>query len=168
MRVEVAIPAAGQGDPARAARRAEALGYDRLTATETAHNPFLALAIAAGATRRVDLATSIAIAFARSPMVTAQLAWDLRELSGGRFQLGLGTQVKGHVIRRYSAPWSAPGPRMREYLNALRAIWASWEAGGTRLQFSGETYQFSLMSPEYSPGKSELPTIPVTVGGAGP
>ncbi len=168
MKVEVALPVVGRGDIAEAAQRAEQLGYDRVTAAETSHNPFLPLALAASVTERVELATSIAIAFARSPMVTAQLAWDLRELSGGRFQLGLGTQVKGHVLRRYSSEWSSPGPRMREYIQALRAIWDSWEAGGTRLQFAGESYQFSLMTPEYSPGRSSHPRIPVTVAGAGP
>jgi probable F420-dependent oxidoreductase len=168
VKVETPLPAAGRGDAAEAARRAEALGYDRVTAAETAHNPFLPLAAAANATSRIGLATSIAIAFARSPMVTAQIAWDLREMSGGRFELGLGTQVKAHIQRRYSVPWAAPGPRMREYIQALRAIWRSWDEGGTRLSFTGEHYQFSLMTPEYSPGKSSYGPIPITVAGVGP
>lgn len=168
MLVETGIPPAGRGDIAAAARRAEALGYDRVTSAETAHNAFLPLAIASTATERVRLASSIAIAFPRSPMVVAQVAWDLRELSRGRFELGLGTQVKGHIQRRYSTPWTAPGTRMREYIAALRAIWQSWQEGGTRLNFVGEHYQFSLMTPDFSPGTSEYAPIPVTVAGVGP
>src|SRR4051794_19726982 len=103
-----------------AAERAEALGWDFVTAAELKYNPFIALTLAAQRTRKIGLATGIALAFPRSPMVTAQLAWDLQGLSGGRFEIGLGTQVKGHIVRRFATPWTAPGPRMRDYIGALR------------------------------------------------
>ncbi|MGK2966561.1 MAG: TIGR03617 family F420-dependent LLM class oxidoreductase [Tepidiformaceae bacterium] len=168
MKVELALPPAGRGEPAALARRAEALGYSRVTATETAHDPFLPLGLAAAVTERIELATSIAVAFPRSPMVTAQTAWDLQELSGGRFQLGLGTQVKGQIERRYGIRWTDPAPRMREYILALRATWQSWQAGGTRLNFTGDEYQLTLMTPEYSPGVSSYPSPPVLIAGSGP
>lgn len=135
---------------------AEAMGYDGVATSETAHDPFLPLALAATATTRVTLDTRVAIAFPRSPMVLAYTARDLQDLSGGRFRLGLGTQVKGHIERRYSTNWISPGPRLREYIRALRSIWESWESG-QRLSFSGDFYEFSLMTPFFSPGPSEFP-----------
>ena len=135
---------------------AEAMGYDGVAANETAHDPFLALALAATATSRVTLETHVAIAFPRSPMVVAYTARDLHDLSGGRFRLGLGTQVKGHIERRFSTTWQAPGPRLREYIQALRAIWTAWDTG-QRLNFAGNFYRFSLMTPFFSPGPSQYP-----------
>lgn len=135
---------------------AEAMGYDGVATSETAHDPFLPLALAATATSRVTLDTRVAIAFPRSPMVLAYTARDLQDLSGGRFRLGLGTQVKGHIERRYSTDWKAPGPRLREYIRALRSIWDAWESGRP-LAFTGEFYQFSLMTPFFSPGPGNFP-----------
>jgi len=113
------------------ARAAEALGFAGLWTSETKHDGFLPLAIAAGATEKIELGTSVAIAFSRSPMVIAQTAWDLQALSDGRFILGLGTQVKAHVKRRFSMPWDRPVARLREYILALRAIWQSFQSEGT-------------------------------------
>lgn len=130
---------------------AEAMGYDGVASSDTAHDPFLALTLAATATARVTLETHVAIAFPRSPMVVAYTARDLQDLSGGRFRLGLGTQVKGHIERRFSTPWESPGPKLREYIQALRHIWQSWDRG-ERLDFQGKFYRFSLMTPFFSPG----------------
>src|ERR671927_325222 len=110
------------------ARAEESLGFAGLWGSETKHDAFLPLAIAADATRRIELGTSVAIAFSRSPMEVAQSAWDLQDLSGGRFILGLGTQVKAHVRRRFSMPWDRPVARLREYIGAVRAIWHSFQA----------------------------------------
>lgn len=146
---------------AAAAREAEELGFDGLTAPEAGHDPFLPLVLAAEHTTRIALGTNVAIAFPRSPMVTAQLAWDLQALSGGRFQLGLGTQVKGHVERRYASTWTgAPGPRLREYLLCLRAMFDAFQTGA-RPSFEGEHYRFTLMSPFFSPGPIEHPHVPI-------
>ena len=133
------------------AQRAEALGFDGIGIQENAFDAFLHAALAAEHTRRVAVATHIAVAFARSPMLAAYAAWDIQRLSEGRFELGLGTQVKGHIERRFSNPWSAPAPRMREYARSLRAIWDCWQ-NGTALSFSGNEYAFSLMPPEFNPG----------------
>lgn len=141
--------------PAEAAW-AEAMGYDGISANETGHDPFLALTLAATATRRVTLETHVAIAFPRSPMVVAYTARDLQDLSGGRFRLGLGTQVKGHIERRYSTVWESPGPKLREYIRALRCIWNAWDTGD-RLDFAGDFYNFSLMTPFFSPGPGTHP-----------
>jgi len=163
----------GQAKPdiaaiAAAARRCEELGFDGLTAPEAGHDPFLPLIVAAEHTRRIALGTNVAIAFPRSPMVTAQLAWDLQRLSGGRFQLGLGTQVKGHVERRYASTWSsAPGPRMREYLLCLAAMFEGFQTGG-KPDFEGEHYQFTLMSPFFNPGPIEHPHIPIHLAAVNP
>ena len=139
---------------------AEAMGYDGVSANETAHDPFLALTLAATATSRVTLETHVAIAFPRSPMVVAYASRDLQDLSGGRFRLGLGTQVKGHIERRFSTVWESPGPKLREYIQALRAIWKAWDTG-ERLDYSGDFYRFSLMTPFFSPGPGSHPQPPI-------
>ncbi|MDI3339438.1 MAG: TIGR03617 family F420-dependent LLM class oxidoreductase [Sphaerobacter sp.] len=149
------------------ARHAEALGFDGIAQPELRHDPFVALALAAPATTRVQLATSVAIAFPRSPMVVAYQARDLQDLSGGRFVLGLGTQVKGHIERRFSTVWDAPGPRLREYAQALRAIWRTWQTGEP-LDFQGRYYAFTLMTPEFSPGPSAYPPIPIEIAAVNP
>src|SRR5258708_975770 len=117
------------GAVAADARHAEALGYDGVLAAETKDDPYIMMALAAQATTRVGLATAVAIAFPRSPMVTALSGWTLQNLSHGRFTLGLGSQVKGHIERRYGVPWSAPGPWLRDYVGALRPIWGGWPNG---------------------------------------
>ena len=153
---------------AGAARRIEELGFDGVTTPEAGHDPFLPLMIAAEHTRRISLGTNVAIAFPRTPMVVAQMAWDLQRFSGGRFRLGLGTQVKGHNERRYSAPWTAPpGPRMREYLLCLRAIFQTFQSG-ERPAFSGKHYQFTLMSPFFNPGPNEAPHVPLYIAALNP
>ena len=144
------------------AKWAESMGYDGLCTEETGHDPLLPLALAATTTSRVTLEPRVAIAFPRSPMVFAYAAMDLQNLSGGRFRLGLGTQVKGHIERRFSAQWAPPGPRLREYVQSLHAIWEAWQ-NGTRLSYHGEHYNFSLMTPFFSPGPSEQPSPPVFV-----
>jgi len=132
------------------ARELEEFGYDGLITAETAHDPFLPLAVAAMHTHRIELGTGIAVAFARTPMVTAYTANDLQRASKGRFILGLGSQIKPHIEKRFSMPWSHPAARMREYILALRAIWAAWN-DGEKLDFRGEFYRHSLMTPFFSP-----------------
>jgi probable F420-dependent oxidoreductase len=148
----------------RTARAAEDLGFAGLWANETKHDGFLPLAIAANATEGIELGTSVAIAFSRSPMETAQTAWDLQSLSDGRFVLGLGTQVRAHVERRFSMPFDRPAARLREYIMALRAIWESFQSGD-RLGFEGEFYRHTLMTPFFDPGPIEHPEIPVYIAG---
>lgn len=151
-----------------AASRAEKLGFDAISAPEAGHDPFLPLVLAAEHTQRVGLGTNVAIAFPRSPMVTAQAAWDLQQLSRGRFRLGLGTQVRAHVERRYAAQWSdPPGRRMREYLQCLRAMFGSFQHG-TKPAFEGEHYRFTLMSPFFNPGPGEHPHVPIDLAAVNP
>jgi probable F420-dependent oxidoreductase len=133
------------------ARRVEDEGYDGAWAAETGHDPLLILAIAAGATERLQLGTAITVAFGRSPMITATMANDVQLLAKGRLLLGLGSQIKPHIERRYSMPWSHPAARMREYILAMRAIWGAWNTG-SKLDFNGEFYTHNLMSPFFNPG----------------
>lgn len=146
------------------ARAAEDLGFAGLWTSETRHDAFLPLAIAANETERIELGTSVAIAFSRSPMEMAQTAWDLQDLSGGRFILGLGTQVKAHIKRRFSMPWDRPVARLREYILALRAIWGSFQSEGP-LNFEGEFYRHTLMTPFFNPGAIEHPDVPIYIAG---
>jgi probable F420-dependent oxidoreductase len=148
----------------RTARAAEDLGFAGLWTSETKHDAFLPLAIAANATDGIELGTSVAIAFSRSPMETAQTAWDLQSLSDGRFILGLGTQVRAHVERRFSMPFGRPAARLREYILALRAIWESFQTEGP-LKFEGEFYRHTLMTPFFNPGPVSHPEIPVYIAG---
>lgn len=147
--------------------RLERAGYDGVSLPENRHNPFLALAVAAVAGSSLELATSIAIAFSRSPMVVANTGWDLQGASNGRFVLGLGSQVKGHNERRFSVPWSAPAPRLREYVLALRAIWDCWSKGEP-LAFEGEHYRFTLMTPNFTPEPIGVGPPPITIAAVGP
>ena len=167
MRVTTILPAADWRQCGPVAARAEAEGYDVVSVPELAHDPFIPMAMAALATTSVQLRTSVAIAFPRSPMIVAQLAWDLAMHSGGRFVLGLGTQVRAHNERRFSVPWISPAPRLGEYVRALRAIWRCWETG-EKLNFAGRFYNFSLMTPEFSPKAAGLPMVPVTIAAVGP
>lgn len=153
MRIEATITApSGIRELAEHGQRLEEIGFDTILVPEAGHDPFLPVMTLAGCTRRVTLGTGVAIAFPRSPFVTAQLAWDLQRFSGGRFQLGLGTQVKAHNVRRYSTPWPSPaGPRLREYVQCLRAIFAHFSAGA-KPDFVGKHYQFTLSNPFFNPG----------------
>jgi probable F420-dependent oxidoreductase len=148
----------------KTARAAEDLGFAGLWTSETKHDAFLPLAIAANASHQIELGTSVAIAFSRSPMETAQTSWDLQDLSAGRFVLGLGTQVKAHITRRFSMPWDRPAARLREYILALRAIWESFQTE-VPLQFEGEFYRHTLMTPFFNPGPIEHPEIPLYIAG---
>ena len=146
------------------ARAAQDFGFAGLWTSETKHDAFLPLAIAANETHHIELGTSVAIAFSRSPMETAQTAWDLQDLSDGRFVLGLGTQVKAHITRRFSMPWDRPAARLREYILALRAIWESFQSEGP-LNFVGDFYHHTLMTPFFNPGPIDHPEIPVYIAG---
>jgi probable F420-dependent oxidoreductase len=146
------------------ARRYEADGYDGVWATEAAHDPFLPLALVATETSRVQLGTAIAVAFAHSPLSVAQMAHDLQVESGGRFVLGLGSQIKAHITRRYSLAWGQPAARMREFVLALHAIWSSWNEG-TALDFRGDFFTHTLMTPFFSPAPSPAGRPPVFLAG---
>ncbi len=162
MKLDVNIAIDSLRDVPALARDAEALGFDGLWASETRHDPFLPLAVAAQHTQRASLGTAIAVAFPRSPTVVAHTAWDLQAASDGRLVLGLGTQVKGHNERRFSVAWSAPGPRLREYILALRAIWDCWQTGGP-IDFRGEHYAVTLMTPFFAPRPIAHPRIPIYI-----
>jgi probable F420-dependent oxidoreductase len=150
MKVDGGIP--GElGSAVAAAKRVEEQGYDGAWSAETQHDPFFPLVLAAEHTSRIELGTGIAVAFARNPMNVAQLAWDLQGYSQGRFMLGLGSQIKAHIEKRFSMPWSHPAPRMREFILAIRAIWDCWEHNGP-LQFEGSFYTHKLMTPFFNPG----------------
>jgi probable F420-dependent oxidoreductase len=146
------------------ARSVEAIGYGCLWTSETQHDPFLPLAVAATTTSSIKLGTSIAVAFPRSPMVIAYISWDIQKASAGRFMLGLGSQVRAHNQRRFSVKFESPGPKLREVVLALRAIWECWQKG-TPLRFRGEFYTFDLMTPFFNPGPIDHPKIPVFVAG---
>jgi probable F420-dependent oxidoreductase len=148
------------------AATAERDGFDGYWLSEVKHDPFLGLTLAATATERIQLGTAIALAFARNPMTTAAAANDLQALSRGRLVLGLGTQIKPHITRRFSMPWSHPAPRMREYVLALRAIWNTWHTG-TPLDFRGEYYSHTLMTPMFVPQPHEFGAPPVLLAGVG-
>jgi probable F420-dependent oxidoreductase len=137
------------------AREAEDAGYSGVWTAETAHDPFLPLLLAAEHTERIEVGTSIAVAFARNPMLLANTGWDLQAYSGGRFILGLGSQIKPHITKRFSMPWSHPAARMRELVLAVRAIWDCW-LNGTKLEFRGEFYTHTLMTPFFTPPAAEL------------
>jgi len=154
------------GCEARAAKL-EAQGFSAAWSVEGQHDPFLPLALAARGTHHLELGTAIAVAFARNPMTCAQVAWDLQALSQGRFILGLGTQIRPHIEKRFSQPWSRPAARMREFALAVRAIWGCW-GGGEKLDFRGEFYTHTLMTPFFQPGP--LPSGPprLFLAGVGP
>jgi probable F420-dependent oxidoreductase len=152
---------------AKAAAEHEAAGYDGIWSTETSHDPFLPLLLASQTTTKVDLGTSITVAFARSPMTTAVTANDLQLASNGRFILGLGSQIKPHIEKRFSMPWSHPAPRMREFVLAMRAIWSCWNER-TKLDFRGEFYSHTLMTPYFDPGPNPHGAPRVYLAGVGP
>ena len=151
-------------DTILAARAMEEVGFDGACTPEAGHDPFLPLMIAAEHTSTLELGTNVAVAFPRSPMSTAMAAWDLQQFSGGRFRIGLGTQVKGHNERRYSTPWTGPpGPRMREYLLCLKAIFESFASDGAPTTFEGEHYRFDLLNPLFNPGPIDYPSPPIEI-----
>jgi probable F420-dependent oxidoreductase len=165
MLFDATIPPVGLAQIPELARAAEALGFDALWSTETVHDPFLPGALLAEHTRRMQFGTAVAIAFARSPATLAYTAWDLAQASQGRFILGLGTQVKAHVERRFGMPWpeSVVG-KLREQIAAIRAFWRAWQTG-EKLNFQGEYYRLNLMSPFFNPGSIAHPAIPIYIAG---
>lgn len=163
MKVEATITAPETIEElARHARELDEMGYDSILVPEAGHDPFLPQMILAEHTRRARIGTGVAISFPRSPFVTAQMAWDLQRFSGGRFVLGLGTQVKGHNVRRYSTAWpSPPGPRLREYVQCLKAIFHNFNTG-EEPNFRGEHYQYTLSTPFFNPGPiAGVETVPI-------
>jgi probable F420-dependent oxidoreductase len=167
MKVDSYMYVANVEDGGARAAAAERFGYDGWFATETQTDGFLACAVAAQRTRTIEVATGIAVAFARNPMTVAVQANDLQRLSGGRFVLGLGSQIKPHITKRYSMPWSHPAPRMREFILAVRAIWAAW-ATGEPLQFRGDFYAHTLMTPFFDPGPNPHGNPPILLAAVGP
>ena len=149
------------------AKLLEEIGYESLITEETKDDPFIIMGLAAQATHKLGLGTGVAIAFPRAPAITAMSAWTLQKLSKGRFTLGLGTQVRGHIRRRYGMEWSPPGPWIQEYIEALRAFWTCWQ-NGTPLDFEGEHYQLNLMVPLFNPGPIDHPQIPVHLAAVKP
>ena len=166
MKVDAYLPALGPASATPYAIDMAARGYDGVMVAEMRHDPFLVAAAVAPAFGSGSIGTAVAIAFARSPMTLAYSAWDLAAMTDGRFVLGLGTQVRAHVVHRFSMPWSAPVGRLREYIEALRAIWRSWQTGET-LRFRGEHYRFALMTPMFNPGPIDHPGIPIAIAGVG-
>ncbi|MEX2254215.1 MAG: LLM class F420-dependent oxidoreductase [Acidimicrobiia bacterium] len=166
MKVDGGIPLGTPDEVARVVRELEAVGYDGGLTAETDHDPFLPLVIAAEHTERLDLGTGIAVAFARNPMTLANIGYDLQTFSKGRFRLGLGSQIKAHIEKRYSMEWSHPAARMREMVLAIRAIWTCWNEG-MPLDFRGEFYRHTLMTPFFDPGPNPFgyPTIQLAAVG---
>ncbi len=166
MKLDGGLPSAGPEEVARIARELESVGYDGALSAETAHDPFLPILAAAEHTERLELGTGIAVAFARNPMTLANLGYDLHAYSGGRFRLGLGSQIKAHIEKRFSMPWSHPAARMREMILAIRAIWACWNDGAP-LDFRGEFYRHTLMTPFFNPGPNPYGTPKIILAAVG-
>ncbi len=157
----------GPGDIGAHAARAEAMGYDGLQVPDAIHDGLLLAALALNATETLIVGTGVLVAFPRSPMTVAIASWDLQKMSGGRFELGLGTQIKPNIEQRYSARWDSPVPQLREYVQSVKAIFHSFQTG-ERLNFVGEHYQFTKLQPFFNPGPIEHPDIPVLCGAVGP
>lgn len=155
------------GEFAAGAALAESVGLDAVLVEETKDDPFQLLALGASSTEKIQLGTSVAMAFPRSPTITAMSAWSLQKLSKGRVVLGLGTQVRAHIQRRYGLDWSAPAPWTRDYVNAMHAVWDCWQTGEP-LDFQSEHYKLNLMVPLFNPGPIDHPKIPVHIAAIGP
>ena len=149
------------------AQKLEEMGYSGAWTAELNHDPFLPLIKAIDSTQNIQLGTNIAVAFARNPMIVANLAWDLQDYSKGRFILGLGTQIKTHITKRFGMPWTKPVPQMREFIEALRAIWESWETGEP-LNYRGQVYRHTLMTPAFNPGPNSYGRPPIYMAAVGP
>ena len=167
MQVMTVLPQENLNTIPSAALDAENAGFDMIASMENRYDPFLPLAVSAVSTKKIKLGTAVAICFPRSPMVMANTCWDLQKASKGRFVLGIGPQIKPHNEKRFSVPWTPPVPRMREYIQSLRAIWRNWELG-EKLEFRGDHYNFTLMTPNFVPeSNGELP-VPITMAAVGP
>ena len=157
----------GPGEIGPRAARAEAMGYDGLQVPDAVHDGLLLSAMALNATEKLIVGTGVLLAFPRSPMITAIAAWDLQHMSNGRFELGLGTQVKANIEKRYAARWDSPVPQLREYIQALKAVFHSFQTG-ERLDFEGEHYTLTKLQPFFNPGPIDHPAIPILAGAVGP
>jgi probable F420-dependent oxidoreductase len=166
MKIDGGLPGNDLRAVPKVAKELEDLGYDGAFSAETSHDPFFPLLVAAEHTDRLELGTGIAVAFARNPMILANIGYDLHAYSGGRLMLGLGSQVKAHIEKRFSMPWSHPAARMREMILAMRAIWASWN-DGQKLDFRGEFYRHTLMTPFFNPGPNPYGTPKVFLAAVG-
>lgn len=164
MKFDVSLLVHDLGQMPALARFADELGFDGIWTFETSHEPYLPLVLAAEHSQRLNIGTSIAVAFPRSPTITAQIAWDLARFSKGRFILGLGTQVKGHNERRFGVKWERPVEKMRDYILAVHAVWGSWQ-NRARLNYLGEFYKLTLMTPFFSPAPHEYSRIPIFIAG---
>jgi probable F420-dependent oxidoreductase len=167
VRLSITLPLADPRLAAETFAAVERAGYDGAFTFESTHDPFLPLAAAAGTTTHLRLGTAVAIAFARNPMVLASTANDLQLMSGGRFLLGLGSQIRPHIEKRFSERWSQPAARMRELVRAMHAIWDAWD-GRADLDFRGEFFTHTLMTPAFDPGPNPFGRPPVLIGGFGP
>ena len=168
MKIDANLPAVALKDAAAIGQAAEDLGFAGIWSSETQHDPFLPLALIASETQQLELGTAVAIGFARSPATLAYTAWDLAALSGGRFALGLGTQVRAHIERRFGMPWpDSPVAKLREMIAAVRTLWQTWQAG-ERLNFRGDYYKLTLMTPFFNPGPIDSPSIPIFLAGVNP
>ncbi len=167
MKVVAGVGGGSLRDVPAAARLAEELGYDAVTTGETKHDSILVMALAAEHTERIEVCSSVTICFPRSPMVLAQQCWDMQAMSNGRINIGLGSQVKGHNLRRFSGTWSPPAPRMRDYIRGMRAIWDCWQ-NGTKLNFVSENYTFTLMTPNFDPGPLPVPAPKISISAVNP
>jgi len=152
---------------AEQALAAETAGFDSVTCGELAHDSILTMTLALNATKKIEAMTSVTIAFPRSPMVLAMQAWDIQRLSKGRFSIGLGSQVKGHNERRFGGTWSAAAPRMKEYIQMMKAVWDSWQ-DGKAADFIGKQYRYTLMTPNFNPGPIEYPRPKIYLAVVGP
>ncbi|MEP7358941.1 MAG: TIGR03617 family F420-dependent LLM class oxidoreductase [Anaerolineales bacterium] len=165
MLLDAAVTPATLSQVPAMARAAEAAGLEAVWTTEIQHNPFLPLPLVAEHTARLRFGTGVAIGFARSPLTLAQASWDLAQQSGGRFMLGLGTQVRAHIERRFGMPWpQSPTGKLRELIGAIRAVWRAWQTG-ERLNYRGEYFKLTLMTPFFNPGPIEHPDIPIYIAG---
>ena len=167
MKIDAALMPDDFSRSGEVAAELERQGFSAAWSFEGPHDPFFSLVLAAGRTERLELGTAIAVAFARNPMLCAHIAWDLQTLSRGRFVLGLGTQIRPHIVKRYSQPWSKPVARMREFVGAVRAIWRCF-GEGERLDFRGEFYQHTLMTPVFNPGPNPFGPPRLFLAGVGP
>ena len=165
MKLDAALPLVPLSEIPPIAAAAEDMGFDALWISETQHDPFLPGALIAEHSSRLGFGTAVAIAFARSPATLAYTAWDLAQASGGRFMLGLGTQVKGHIERRFGMEWpDSPVDKLRDQIRAIRAIWHTWQTG-ERLNYRSDYYKLTLMSPFFTPGPIEHPDVPIYIAG---
>lgn len=167
MRIATTVATQDPGSSGKLFSELESIGYDTGFSFESKHDPFLPLALASTTTTDLRLGTAVAIAFARNPMVLANIGSDLQRITGGRFVLGLGSQVRPHIEKRFSETWSRPAARMRELVLAIRAIWDRWE-GDSELAFEGEFYRHTLMAPAFDPGPNPFGPPPIFLGGFGP